>query len=382
MVGAFAMRAPGVPDLARQNDFAHRSAHLMAVVGRQVASVFYGHSPSHAYFNGCSTEGRQGLRAAQQYPNDYDGILAGDPAINFAEVMAFQIWPQLVMKDIVGGPILPAKMALATTRAVEACDGLDGLGDGLLTDPRQCRYRASLDEMITRPDCRADEGDCLSEQEAAAIDAIWDGPREADGRSLWYGIPRGAPLDLLAGERPFPYAIVQPRYWVFLNPRWDWRTLTLERYAAFFRRSVAAVDPIMGSNDPDLRRFFDRGGRIILYHGFNDSGILPQGSIDYLDAVASEMRLSDAELKSRFRLFLFPGVGHCRGGDAPQPPVDGMLDALVDWVEQDTPPDTLTAVQEYPNDRTRSRPVCTYPSLPYYSGHGDPDLASSFVCRR
>lgn len=379
--GAFAMLAPGVPNRALQEDYAYRASHLMAVVGKQLASAFYGRAADHAYWNGCSTEGRQALRAAQQYPADWDGILAGDPPIRFAEVMAFQIWPQVVMKEMVGHPIVAAKLDLATQRALAACDGLDGVRDGLLADPRKCRYQAARDRSIVRSKCSGEDGGCLTPAEAQAIDAIWRGPLGKDGALLWRGIERGAPLGLLAGPKPFAYAILQPRYWVFLDPRWDWHSLTMADYPAFFARSVAAVDPIMAADNPDLAPFFARGGKIIVYHGFNDGGILPQDSIDYYAAVARRSGRSMTDLQRDFRLYMLPGVGHCGGGDAPQVASDALSDALVRWVEQGVAPDRLIATQRYPGGRKRSRPVCAFPGLPYYPGKGDPDEAASFDCR-
>ncbi|MCW3838240.1 tannase/feruloyl esterase family alpha/beta hydrolase [Sphingomonas canadensis] len=379
--GAFAMRAPGVPDIALREDFAHRSAHLMAVVARQVVQAFYGSPVRHAYWSGCSTQGSHGLRAARQHPEDYDGILAGDPAIHFGQVMAFQLWPQVVMKDRLGGPMLPAKLELATARAVAACDMRDGLADGILTDPRRCRYRAAGDRAVVRERCAAGDGTCLSPVEAGAIDAIWRGPEDGGGKLLWRGIERGAPLGLLAGTAPFPYAVAQPRYWVYLDPAWDWRGVTIGSYPEFFARSVAAVNPVMAADDPDLDRFFARGGRVMLYHGFNDAGILPHGSIAWYEAVARRMRLSRRGIQSRMQLYLFPGTGHCGGGEGAQPPVERMLDALVDWVEKAAPPQGLTAERAAKDGRGGSRPVCAYPALPYYRGRGDPALASSFRCR-
>lgn len=380
--GAFAMLSPGVPNRTLQQDFAHRSSHLMAVAAKQLAQAFYGRPVTHAFWNGCSTEGRHGLRMAQLYPEDYDGILAGDPPLRFGGAMAYQIWPQVVMKDMVGHPIAPAKLDLATARAVSACDGRDGLRDGLLGDPRQCRYRAASDRTIVRSDCAAGDGACLAPAEAAAIDAIWRGPEAADGTLLWRGIERGAPLGLLAGAKPFPYAILQPRYWVYRDPAWDWRRLTMANYPAYFEQSVAAVDPVLAADSPDLSAFFARGGKIIAYHGFNDSGVLPQATIDYYEAVARHAGRSPGQLQSDFRLYMLPGVGHCGGGDAPQISADVLRDALVSWVAQGTPPEGLTASQTYPGGRTRARPVCAWPALPRYRGKGDPDLAASFACRR
>jgi len=381
IAGSFAMTAPGRPNKALQEDFGHRSAHLMALIAKQVAAVFYGRTARHAFWNGCSTEGDRGLRAAAHYPEDYDGILAGDPAIGFAETMAFQIWPQVVMKQRVGGPIMGAKLDLATARAVGSCDPIDGLVDGLITDPRRCRYRAASDRGIVRTSCSASDGACLSPMEARAIDEIWRGPVTADGKVLWRGVEPGAPLGMLAGPKPFPYALLQPRFFVYLDPQWDWRTLTIESFPAFFAKSVAAVNPIMATNNDDLARFFARGGRIILYHGFNDGGILPHQSIDYYEQVARRQKMSLGALQAHARLYLFPGVGHCGGGAAPQPPVDLMSDALVKWVEHGIPPQGLVAVQDDAAAR-RSRPICAYPALAYYKAGGDPDAAASFECRR
>lgn len=380
--GAFAMLAPGVPNRALQQDYAQRSSHLMAVVAKQLAQAFYGRSVGHSFWNGCSTEGRQGLRAAQQYPQDYDGILAGDPPIRFGGTMAFQLWPQVVMKGLVGHSIAGAKLDLASRRAVRACDPLDGLRDGLLGDPRQCHYSAVRDSAIVHKSCAADDDTCLAPREAQAVDAIWRGPVTPGGKLLWRGIERGAPLGLLAGSKPFPYAILQPRYWVFLDPAWDWHTLSLRDYPAFFARSVATVDPVMAADDPDLSAFFARGGKIIAYHGFNDSGILPQQTVDYYQAVARKLGRSPAELQSDFRLYMLPGVSHCGGGDAPQIAADTLSDALVRWVEQGLPPQGLIARQAYPDGRARARPLCAFPAVQHYDGSGDPALATSFECRK
>ena len=380
--GAFALFTPGVPDLARRIDFAWRASHVMAVVAKQLAAAYYGRPAMHSFWFGCSTQGSHGLRAIQEHPEDYDGVLAGDPAIHFGEVMAFQLWPQVVMKDRVGKPVLPAKLDLATRSAVRACDPQDGVIDGILADPRACRYRAVRDRAIVSAACAGDDGSCLSPSEAEAIDAIWRGPRDAKGRLLWRGIERGAPLGLLAGPEPFPYALAQPRYWVYLDPAWDWRSVTMENFPASFAKSVAAVDPLMAADDPDLSRFFARGGKILLYHGFNDAGILPHGTIAWYEAVRRAMHRRYRALDADLRLFMLPGVGHCGGGDAPQLPSDMLVDALREWVERGVAPEGLTAVQHRPGMGDRSRPVCAYPAVPHYRGHGDPDRADSFSCKR
>ena len=185
-------------------DFAYRSEHLMAVLGKQLAQAFYGQLPVYSYWNGCSTGGRQGLRIAQQFPNDYNGILAGAPAIHWDRFQAYQIWPQVTRNIETGGAtyttaILNAKQTLATNAAIAACDMLDGVQDGLLTDPRKCTYNPALDPTITTASCTTTNTTCLTPGEATAFFKTWDGARNTSGKLLWYGVERGAALSGLAG---------------------------------------------------------------------------------------------------------------------------------------------------------------------------------------
>ena len=181
--GSFGMLSPGVPNTPLQIDFAWRSEHLMAVIGKQLVTAFYGRGPRYSYWNGCSTGGRQGLRMAQDFPHDYDGILAGAPAIHWDRFQAGQIWHQVVQLRDNGGPIgggappvLAAKEKLATDRAVATCDAFDGVVDSVLNDPRECEYRASRDGSITFESCTASDPTCLTPSEASAIDKMWQGP--------------------------------------------------------------------------------------------------------------------------------------------------------------------------------------------------------------
>ncbi|MCI0432821.1 MAG: tannase/feruloyl esterase family alpha/beta hydrolase, partial [Gemmatimonadetes bacterium] len=313
--GSFGMLAPGVPNVPLQIDFAYRSEHLMAVIGRQLVRAFYGKPASYSYWNGCSTGGRQGLRMAQDFPGDYDGILAGAPAIHWDRFQAGQIWYQLVQLRDNGGPIgggdaaiLRAKQTLATNKAIAACDALDGVVDGVLTDPRECAYSASADATITHAMCAPSDSSCLTPTEASAIDRMWKGPvacahPQRDGKCrvpdvatrvlfgksnkrLWYPNERGTDLSGLGGVTPFPIATEQPKFWVYFDPNWDWRVLDYDNYLEFFHDSVETVGPIMASDSPNLARFRARGGKLIMWHGFADQLIVPGGTIDYYDRVA------------------------------------------------------------------------------------------------
>ena len=190
---------PGQADVQLQTDFAYRSEHEMAVIGKQLAQAFYGQLPQYSYWNGCSTGGRQGLRMAQQFPADYNGILAGAPAFHWDRFQAYQIWPQVAMRLDAGGPVSAAKETLATNAAVAACDPNDGVTDGVITDPRTCTYNPVNDATITRASCTSSDNTCLTPGEASAIQKIWGGARNATGKLLWPGLERGASLSGLAG---------------------------------------------------------------------------------------------------------------------------------------------------------------------------------------
>ena len=403
--GNFGMLEPGKPNEQLQIDFAYRSEHLMAVIGKQLVEAFYGRAPQYSYWNGCSTGGRQGLRMAQDYPDDYDGILAGAPAIHWDRFQAGHIWHQVVQLRDNGGPIggaardvLVAKQKLANARAIAACDADDGIADGILADPRTCQYGAANDATITSAECSATNATCLTPTEASAIDKMWQGPvacsrddavgsckvpdvaaRNLDSRGnkrLWYGNTRGTDLAALGGPMPFSIAIDQPRYWVYFDPSWDWRTLDYDNYLAFFKDTVARVGPLMASDDPDLAEFRDSGGKIVLWHGWTDQLITPEGTIDYYDRLAREVGGYD-RAQSFARLFMAPGVAHCAGGDGPQP--QGLFEAVVDWVEQGKAPDRITASKAV-DGGTRTRPLCAYPATARWNGQGSSNDATTFVC--
>jgi hypothetical protein len=398
---------PGSPDFGRQEDFAYRSEHLMAVLGKQLVNAFYGQPPVYSYWNGCSTGGRQGLRMAQDYPADYDGILAGAPAIHWDRFQAGQIWYQVVQRRDNGGPIgggtpsvLNAKENLATNHAVAACDALDGVVDGVLTDPRTCEYSAVADTSITRTTCTASDPTCLTPTEALAIDDMWKGPvscsnghagascpvpdfatRNLNGKGnkrLWYPNERGTALNGLGGANPFSIAVAQPQYWVYFDPTWDWRTLTFDNYLQFFSDTVTMVGPLMASDNPDLSAFRDRGGKLVMWHGFADQLIVPEGTIDYYDAVTHALGGGYERTQQFARLFMAPGVGHCGGGNGPQP--QAIFDAVVDWVEKNQAPEQIVAAKTS-NGALQTRPLCPYPTFAQYAGSGSTDDAANFVCR-
>ena len=384
--GSWGMASPGVANTQLQEDFAHRSMNLMSVVGKQVAKAFYAKDPVRAYWYGCSTGGRQGLMMAQRYPAAYDAILAGAPAIHWDRFQAYQIWPQLTMKLEAGGPMSAAKRALVTTRAVAACDAQDGVTDGVIDDPRNCSYDPTNDVEITRANCADDS--CLTPGQALGVKKIWGGATTASGRLLWPGIERGADLGAFSGSFPFPIPIEQARFWTYLDPAWDWNSLTYQNYETFFNDNARVVGPVMATDNPDLSAFKARGGKLILYHGWNDQLIMPQGTVRYYDRVRAAV--ADADKFSR--LYMVPGMAHCSGGPGvdqfgqsasgvvPAEPKTDIFRALMAWSEKGEAPTAITAAKLNGTTVTRTRPLCPYPQVARYSGSGSTDDAANFRC--
>jgi pimeloyl-ACP methyl ester carboxylesterase len=386
--GAFGMLAPGQPNTQLQTDFAYRSEHLMAVIGKQVAKAFYDQDPLRSYWYGCSTGGRQGLMMAQRYPNDYDAIVAGAPAIHWDRFQAYQIWPQVAMKFDAGGPVAIPKQQLATSRAVAACDAADGVSDGVIGDPRQCTYDPTKDTQITRASCTSSDNSCLTPGEASAIQKIWGGARNTAGNLLWPGVERGADLTAFAGPAPFPVPIEQARYWVYFDPTWDWNTLTYANYEQFFNDNAKMVGPLMGTDNPDISKFKARGGKLIMYHGWADNLIMPQGTVQYYQQVQQTVAQSD----SFSRLYMVPGMGHCGSGAGVNEfgqdasgivPADAKHDvfrALMAWSEKGTAPTSLIASRIENNAVSRTLPLCPYPQVAKYTGSGSTADAANYTC--
>jgi hypothetical protein len=193
---------------------------------------------------------------------------------------------------------------------------------------------------------------------------------------LWYGNQRGADLSALGGPAMFPVAVEQARYWVYFDPAWDWHTVDYRNYPAFFRDTVGKVGPMMASDDPNLSAFHRSGGKLILWHGWADQLITPEGTVDYYERVVKQMR--GARRTQEFaRLFMAPGVAHCAGGNGPQP--QGLLEAVVKWVEEGAAPASIIASKPVPGG-TQTRPLCPYPAAARWTGKGSTDDAASFVC--
>jgi hypothetical protein len=391
--GTWALNVPPAADDTLNwgliRDFAFNGIHQQAIWTKSITQMYYGRGPKFTYWNGCSTGGRQGHQQAQKYPDDFDGILAGAPAFNWDRFIPAEQWGQIVMNQELGGAINPVKLAAANNSAIAACDGLDGLADGIIQDPRACTFDAT--SLI----CTGSPGEpptCLTASEADSVNKIWNGPPgPKPGERLWFGLERGAEVvatDLLDAPPPlgpFDVSTQWLQYWVNQNPAFNWKTITEASFGSQFKTSELKFHDVIGTDDPNLFAFRDHGAKMILYHGLADELIFPRGSYNYYNRVTERMG-GLTEVQKFYRFFPYPGNGHCGGNTSmPNAPlINGtdLFNALVNWVEHGVAPDSIVAYNA-PTLATATfvRPVCKYPDQLVYDGVGSISVASSFVCK-
>ena len=375
------------PDLIE--DFGHRSIHLTAVHGKAISEAFYGDAPNYAYYVGCSKGGQQGMMEAQRYPEDFDGLVVGDPAHMWTSFYASaHLWYALATLDNEDSYIPPSKVAILGDAVTAACDAIDGIEDGVLDDPRKCQFDPGT---LT---CAAgqDESTCFTAAQVQAVTDIWSGPTNSAGDVLYPGLVpggeagRGGWSSWVTGQQAyagthFMAAEDFMRNMVFDDPEWDFRTWDYERDLPI---ALAKTGEALDADDPDPRPLRDRGGKLLVYHGWSDSDISPIGTIDYYEEVMSligDGAGSDEALaatKEFFRLFMVPGMGHCRGG--PGPDSFDALTAMERWVEQGVAPDQMVASKMADGEVVRTRPLCTYPQVAEWNGTGSTDNAANFSC--
>ncbi len=379
--------AIGRPDLVV--DYGHRGLHRTTVNGKAITTAFYGAPPTYSYYTGCSKGGQQGLMEAQRYPDDYDGIVAGNPAHDWTRFYAgAHLWyAQATLADP-ESYIPPDKVSLLADAVNAACDDLDGIEDGVLADPRRCDF----DPAVLTCQAGDDPASCLTDKQVTAVRAIWSGGKTADGERIYPGLVPGGEAapgaweQWMTGSEPFAGIHFQAadgffKYMVFEDPEWDFRSFDWDADLTF---AIEKVGPVLDARNPDVDAFRDRGGKLIVYHGWADPDISALSAIDYYEAVASRLDGDtdrDAGLAATaefYRLFLVPGMGHCRGG--PGPDQFDALSALEAWVEQDTPPERITASKVQEGEVLRTRPLCPYPQEATWTGQGSTDDAANFVC--
>lgn len=351
-------------------DYAYRAIHEMTTTSKAIVAAFYGQPARLSYFNGCSTGGRQALVEAERYPNDFDGILAGAAANPKTHLDAWRVWMGQAMFKDKESYIPASKYPLIHQAVLEKCDALDGVKDGLIENPAQCHFDPKVLE------CKGDEApQCLTKpQVAAARITMAPAKNRSTGTLIFPGFEPGNELgwgQLLKGPDPYDTALDDFKYVIFGNPDWDWRTFDLER-------DVAIADKVTQGTiqavDPNLTKFAQHGGKLLMYHGWADQDIAPQASVNYYKSALTATTSNSDWL----RLFMMPGMQHCRGGEGPNT-FDPMA-ALEQWVEKGTAPGQIIASHSTNGKIDRTRPLCPYPQVAKYKGSGNIDDAANFVC--
>lgn len=361
-------------------DYGWRAVHVMTDTSKLIVRNAMGRFADKAYFVGCSAGGHQAMSEAQRFPDDYDGIVAGDPANNRIRQTFGFMWSWTATHAADGKPILThAKLAMVTKAVVEACDAVDGLKDGLIDDPRKCRFDPA------KLACRsgADESTCLTQAQVEAIKKVYDGAKNPrTGEQIYTGWPRGSEAFGESAGQSWRQYLSDPgepsrvglfRYFLFNDPNWDVRTLDYDRDLAYAEQRLAHLPAV----DRDLSAFKKRGNRLIMYTGWMDPVVPPQDTAQYYEAVAKTMGGYE-KTRDFFRLFAAPGMGHCAGG--PGPNQFDALSALEAWVEKGTAPDKLIATHSTNGKVDRTRPLCPYPHVARFKGTGSIDEAANFVC--
>jgi feruloyl esterase len=368
-------------------DYAYRAVHMTATTAKDITRAYYARPVTRSYWNSCSNGGRQGLIEAQRYPDDFDGIVANAPWVSQTGFTIGAMWTERALSD---APLSAGQLSLVANAVMATCDAVDGLKDGLIDDPRRCRFDPATDV----PACTAgtDGATCLTAAQAAALRNVYAGV-VSNGRPSFPGFMPGseAPittmdgatasgwLNLLVPAKPgakpgvFVLAENTMRYLAFAPPRpdYDYRTFDYDKDHVLLER----WGKLANADNPDLSAFNKRGGKLLMTYGWADAVLQPMMGVDYYERA---VRANGPGTSDFFRLFMMPGVAHCAGGVGPDR--HDPVTAIIDWVEKGKAPDTIVASKVIDNQVVRTRPLCPYPQVARYKGTGSIDDAANFSC--
>jgi feruloyl esterase len=355
-------------NLGKIEDFFSESIRLQYQWALRLAETYYLKPASRNYWDGCSTGGRQGLVLASKYGDDFDGFLIGAPHTNHTRNSSGGSFRQWANKDLAGGSVTDAKFANTIDRLVAACDGLDGVVDGLLSEPRACKASAKLN-VCGEPGAAA-APNCLTPLEADVVDIALDGARNDLGKRVWFPSGRATDLSLaLPANGQGGNGIFA---WANKDLTFDWRTGPRSDWDDLVQLATNTFADYIDMRTPDLSLAKNNAAKILMWHGLADNQISFQSNIYYFSKVL-DFYGGDANVSPWFRFFLAPGVAHCGGGAGPQP--QNLFNTMVAWAEGGAAPDSILS-----SGGGRTRPLCPFPQTAIYDGTGNPNLASSFSC--
>lgn len=368
--GATLSFAPGHPE--KVTDFGYRAVHEMTVSAKALINAFYGSAPRYSYWNACAAGGRQGWQEVQRYPADYDGLIVSDPANAWTHLQSWSLWVWQAAHGTEASYIPPGKYPAMHKAVLDACDALDGVTDGVLENPTACHF----DPGVLA--CKAtDEASCLTRPQVDAARQIYSPAKNPrTGEEVFPGLLPGSERGWgnLAGPNPPYYATETFKHLVFNDPNWSAATRPIN-----FDTDVALADMragVLNADNPNLKPFFDRGGKIIAYAGWSDPLISPLNDVNFYRRVRATV--GAAQTDASYRLFMVPGMTHCRGGEGTD--TFEMVPVLEEWVERGKAPERITASKVVDGVVQRTRPLCAYPKVARYTGRGSTDDAANFVC--
>lgn len=373
-------------NMERQLNFGHLAVHRTAATSKEIIRQYYGSEIAFSYFVGCSRGGGQAMMEAQRYPDDFDGIVAGAPAFNWPAIAAEfmqncqAIYPN---PDCLDNPVITLEnLKLLQDMVLEQCDALDGLKDNILNDPRDC----SLDFDVL-PSCPGNipADDCFTMEQIQAIKAVYSGifdkqeeiypgfppggENEPGGWQAWITGPNEGSMALNFPSLHFGFGTEIFKYLVFQDPTWDYSSYDFSDFSNTTQYASSYLD----ATSTDYSGFEKHGGKMIIYHGWNDPALSAYATTDHYEQVMSK----DPDVKSYLRLFLLPGVLHCGGGPGPSS-VD-WIELIQNWVEKGIAPDRVILSKREDGKVIMTRPVFPYPEKALYDGKGDPNNESSFI---
>ena len=390
-------------DLQTQIDFGYRGPHVTALAGKAITEYYYSKAPKYSYFQGCSTGGRQALIEAERFPWDFDGIIGGAPWIDDSDSGMNVVWAIRALMGKDGKLILgTAELRLVHDAALAQCDMDDGVKDGLISNPHNCKFDPA--RLICK---KGQTTACLSAAQADAVRKIYDGPRNSQGKRLFTrGAAPGSEMGWIDDDSDQNYVhsdgtpthigmwtIEYFRYMVMPGRGAGWNLTDYDFDRDPQRFATGIQESLLSVANPNLRKFKEAGGKLIVDQGWADQSVPAEKTIDYYEMVTRTMG-SLAATKDFFRLFLVPGMKHCSGGDGAFA-ID-YLNYMEAWVERGQAPDVMIgahidpkywgrryqAPSAFPLDPAMpvqfTRPIYPYPLYAKYKGKGSPNDAANF----
>ena len=354
-------------------DFGWRAVHEMAVASKAIITSYYDGGPKFSYWNGCSAGGRQAMKAAQRFPADFNGIIAGAPGLDWTGRAAGALRVAKTLENNPAARLTDGQRQLLHSAVLSACDAADGVRDGVLEDPQRCKFDPAVLQCKN-----GDSASCLTAAQVETARQMYAGAKNPQSGREITGLARGSEpgwTDLGWTASARSTGLDQFRFIVFGDPSWEIQKFNFD--SDIVRAEEVDADTI-NALDPNLKPFISGGGKLIQYHGWSDPQISPMNSTQYYTRVTQALGGRNS-VHGSYRLYMAPGMGHCSGG--PGPSSFDMVGALERWVERGEAPDQILASRETKGVVDRTRPLCPYPQIAAYKGSGSTDDAANFVCR-